>query len=89
MDEEDLVERLSTVSAMEALIQENLPGLLQICLMSGYRSFLVYLVIFLMLSFTGCSLRLYGSSCSRMGFKNSDLNIDIQFPASVSVLLGV
>ncbi|XP_063769835.1 terminal uridylyltransferase 7 isoform X2 [Pseudophryne corroboree] len=29
----------------------------------------------------GCSLRLYGSSCSRMGFTNSDLNIDIQFPA--------
>ncbi|XP_077330955.1 terminal uridylyltransferase 7 isoform X2 [Lithobates pipiens] len=57
LDEEDLVERLSTVSAMEALIQENLPG---------------------------CSLRLYGSSCSRMGFKNSDLNIDIQFPASMN-----
>ncbi|XP_018425750.1 PREDICTED: terminal uridylyltransferase 7 [Nanorana parkeri] len=57
MDEEDLVERLSTVSAMEALIHENLPG---------------------------CSLRLYGSSCSRMGFKNSDLNIDIQFPASMN-----
>ncbi|XP_029472956.1 terminal uridylyltransferase 7 [Rhinatrema bivittatum] len=31
-----------------------------------------------------CSLRLYGSSCSRFGFKNSDLNIDIQFPASIS-----
>ncbi|CAI9591881.1 unnamed protein product [Staurois parvus] len=57
LDEEDLVERLSTVSAMETLIQENLPG---------------------------CSLRLYGSSCSRTGFKNSDLNIDIQFPASMN-----
>ncbi|KAM4807983.1 terminal uridylyltransferase 7 [Rhinophrynus dorsalis] len=32
----------------------------------------------------GCSLRLYGSSCSRFGFKNSDLNIDIQFPSSMS-----
>nr|XP_033783592.1 terminal uridylyltransferase 7 isoform X2 [Geotrypetes seraphini] len=31
-----------------------------------------------------CSLRLYGSSCSKFGFKNSDLNIDIQFPASIS-----
>ncbi|NXL85572.1 TUT7 uridylyltransferase, partial [Alectura lathami] len=31
-----------------------------------------------------CSLRLYGSSCSRLGFKTSDINIDIQFPASMS-----
>ncbi|XP_054111128.1 terminal uridylyltransferase 7 isoform X4 [Callithrix jacchus] len=31
-----------------------------------------------------CSLRLYGSSCSRLGFKNSDVNIDIQFPAIMS-----
>ncbi|XP_062064507.1 terminal uridylyltransferase 7 isoform X3 [Lepus europaeus] len=31
-----------------------------------------------------CSLRLYGSSCSRMGFRNSDVNIDIQFPAIMS-----
>ncbi|XP_020771126.2 terminal uridylyltransferase 7 isoform X1 [Odocoileus virginianus] len=31
-----------------------------------------------------CSLRLYGSSCSRFGFKNSDINIDIQFPAIMS-----
>uniref|UniRef100_A0A8C0RDG1 CCHC-type domain-containing protein n=1 Tax=Canis lupus familiaris TaxID=9615 RepID=A0A8C0RDG1_CANLF len=30
-----------------------------------------------------CSLRLYGSSCSRLGFKNSDVNIDIQFPAII------
>ncbi|XP_008056420.1 terminal uridylyltransferase 7 isoform X2 [Carlito syrichta] len=30
-----------------------------------------------------CSLRLYGSSCSRLGFKNSDINIDIQFPAII------
>ncbi|XP_069785701.1 terminal uridylyltransferase 7-like isoform X2 [Narcine bancroftii] len=28
----------------------------------------------------GCSLRLYGSSCTGFGFKDSDLNIDIQFP---------
>ncbi|KAM6169423.1 terminal uridylyltransferase 7 [Rhynchocyon petersi] len=32
----------------------------------------------------GCSLRLYGSSCSRFGFKNSDVNVDIQFPAIMS-----
>lgn len=32
-----------------------------------------------------CSLRLYGSSCSRLGFRNSDVNIDIQFPAIVSI----
>uniref|UniRef100_A0A670JKV7 RNA uridylyltransferase n=1 Tax=Podarcis muralis TaxID=64176 RepID=A0A670JKV7_PODMU len=31
-----------------------------------------------------CSLRLYGSSCSRFGFKNSDVNLDIQFPANMS-----
>ncbi|XP_005387971.1 PREDICTED: terminal uridylyltransferase 7 isoform X2 [Chinchilla lanigera] len=31
-----------------------------------------------------CPLRLYGSSCSRLGFKNSDVNIDIQFPAIMS-----
>ncbi|XP_060055460.1 terminal uridylyltransferase 7 isoform X2 [Erinaceus europaeus] len=31
-----------------------------------------------------CSLRLYGSSYSRLGFKNSDVNIDIQFPAIMS-----
>ncbi|XP_004677848.1 PREDICTED: terminal uridylyltransferase 7 isoform X2 [Condylura cristata] len=33
---------------------------------------------------TDCSLRLYGSSCSRLGFKNSDVNIDVQFPAIMS-----
>ncbi|KAM6187793.1 terminal uridylyltransferase 7 isoform 2-T2 [Sarcoramphus papa] len=31
-----------------------------------------------------CSLRLYGSSYSRFGFKTSDLNIDIQFPANMT-----
>uniref|UniRef100_A0A8C3WFW5 RNA uridylyltransferase n=1 Tax=Catagonus wagneri TaxID=51154 RepID=A0A8C3WFW5_9CETA len=31
-----------------------------------------------------CTLRLYGSSCSRLGFKTSDVNIDIQFPAIMS-----
>ncbi|XP_014792144.1 PREDICTED: terminal uridylyltransferase 7 isoform X2 [Calidris pugnax] len=31
-----------------------------------------------------CSLRLYGSSYSRFGFKTSDINIDIQFPASMA-----
>ncbi|KAJ8380912.1 hypothetical protein SKAU_G00016900 [Synaphobranchus kaupii] len=28
-----------------------------------------------------CSLRLYGSSCTKFGFKDSDVNIDIQFPS--------
>ncbi|XP_041436095.1 terminal uridylyltransferase 7 isoform X2 [Xenopus laevis] len=40
----------------------------------------------------GCSLRLYGSSWTRFGFKNSDLNIDIQFPINMNqpdVLLQV
>ncbi|NXE88015.1 TUT7 uridylyltransferase, partial [Menura novaehollandiae] len=31
-----------------------------------------------------CSLRLYGSSYSRFGFKTSDVNIDTQFPANMS-----
>uniref|UniRef100_H2ZWR3 RNA uridylyltransferase n=1 Tax=Latimeria chalumnae TaxID=7897 RepID=H2ZWR3_LATCH len=31
-----------------------------------------------------CSLRLYGSSCTGFGFKNSDINIDIQFPPSMN-----
>ncbi|XP_067886164.1 terminal uridylyltransferase 7-like isoform X2 [Heterodontus francisci] len=31
-----------------------------------------------------CSLRLYGSSCTRFGFRDSDLNIDIQFPAHMN-----
>lgn len=35
--------------------------------------------------FLDCSLRLYGSSCSRLGFNNSDVNIDVQFPAIVSI----
>ncbi|KAM4053082.1 terminal uridylyltransferase 7 isoform 1-T1 [Anomaloglossus baeobatrachus] len=57
LNEEDMAKRLSTVSAMEVVIKEKLPG---------------------------CSLRLYGSSCSRLGFRNSDLNIDIQFPDSMN-----
>ncbi|XP_008935477.1 PREDICTED: terminal uridylyltransferase 7, partial [Merops nubicus] len=39
-----------------------------------------------------CSLRLYGSSHSRFGFKTSDINIDIQFPDDMTqpdVLLHV
>ncbi|NWT80969.1 TUT7 uridylyltransferase, partial [Lanius ludovicianus] len=31
-----------------------------------------------------CSLRLYGSSCSRFGFKTSDINIDTQFPGNMT-----
>ncbi|XP_062307775.1 terminal uridylyltransferase 7 [Osmerus eperlanus] len=29
----------------------------------------------------GINLRLYGSSCTKFGFKDSDINIDIQFPS--------
>lgn len=32
----------------------------------------------------GSKLRLYGSSCTRFGFKDSDVNIDIQASSSVS-----
>uniref|UniRef100_A0A667ZYY1 Terminal uridylyl transferase 7 n=1 Tax=Myripristis murdjan TaxID=586833 RepID=A0A667ZYY1_9TELE len=30
------------------------------------------------------TLRLYGSSCTKFGFKDSDINIDIQYPSHVS-----
>ncbi|CAL9707559.1 unnamed protein product [Knipowitschia caucasica] len=32
----------------------------------------------------GISLRLYGSSCNKFGFKKSDVNIDIQFPPEMT-----
>lgn len=32
----------------------------------------------------GISLRLYGSSCTKFGFKKSDVNIDIQFPPEMT-----
>ncbi|NXS88224.1 TUT7 uridylyltransferase, partial [Erpornis zantholeuca] len=32
-----------------------------------------------------CSLRLYGSSYSRFGFRTSDINIDTQFPANFNI----
>lgn len=32
----------------------------------------------------GIALRLYGSSCSKFGFKKSDVNIDIQFPPEMN-----
>uniref|UniRef100_A0A8K9X963 CCHC-type domain-containing protein n=1 Tax=Oncorhynchus mykiss TaxID=8022 RepID=A0A8K9X963_ONCMY len=35
---------------------------------------------------TAVKLRLYGSSCTKFGFKDSDVNIDIQFPPHVSNL---
>uniref|UniRef100_A0A8C5LWS9 RNA uridylyltransferase n=1 Tax=Leptobrachium leishanense TaxID=445787 RepID=A0A8C5LWS9_9ANUR len=34
---------------------------------------------------SGCSLRLYGSSYSRFGFRKSDLNIDVKFPPNVNL----
>jgi len=32
-----------------------------------------------------CQFRLYGSSCTKFGFKDSDVNIDVKFPSHVSV----
>uniref|UniRef100_A0A671QZJ4 C2H2-type domain-containing protein n=1 Tax=Sinocyclocheilus anshuiensis TaxID=1608454 RepID=A0A671QZJ4_9TELE len=29
----------------------------------------------------GCQFRLYGSSCTKFGFKDSDVNIDVKFPS--------
>uniref|UniRef100_A0A665WH51 polynucleotide adenylyltransferase n=1 Tax=Echeneis naucrates TaxID=173247 RepID=A0A665WH51_ECHNA len=34
------------------------------------------------------TLRLYGSSCTKFGFKDSDVNIDIQYPPHVSSCYG-
>uniref|UniRef100_A0A8C1KS64 Terminal uridylyl transferase 7 n=1 Tax=Cyprinus carpio TaxID=7962 RepID=A0A8C1KS64_CYPCA len=31
-----------------------------------------------------CQFRLYGSSCTKFGFKDSDVNIDVKFPSHVS-----
>lgn len=36
------------------------------------------------LPFVEIRLRLYGSSCTKFGFKDSDVNIDIQYPPHVS-----
>uniref|UniRef100_A0A669F281 Terminal uridylyl transferase 4 n=1 Tax=Oreochromis niloticus TaxID=8128 RepID=A0A669F281_ORENI len=38
---------------------------------------------------TACSLRLYGSCLTRFAFKTSDINIDVTYPPSVSLLLTV
>lgn len=38
------------------------------------------------LLFVEIRLRLYGSSCTKFGFKDSDVNIDIQYPSHVSDL---
>uniref|UniRef100_A0A667Z506 Terminal uridylyl transferase 4 n=1 Tax=Myripristis murdjan TaxID=586833 RepID=A0A667Z506_9TELE len=35
---------------------------------------------------SACSLRLYGSCLTRFAFKTSDINIDVTYPSSVSVL---
>uniref|UniRef100_A0A672PUV2 RNA uridylyltransferase n=1 Tax=Sinocyclocheilus grahami TaxID=75366 RepID=A0A672PUV2_SINGR len=32
----------------------------------------------------GCQFRLYGSSCTKFGFRDSDVNIDVKFPSHVS-----
>uniref|UniRef100_A0A4W6CUB2 Terminal uridylyl transferase 4 n=1 Tax=Lates calcarifer TaxID=8187 RepID=A0A4W6CUB2_LATCA len=36
---------------------------------------------------SACSLRLYGSCLTRFAFKTSDINIDVTYPSSVSLLL--
>uniref|UniRef100_A0A667YU41 RNA uridylyltransferase n=1 Tax=Myripristis murdjan TaxID=586833 RepID=A0A667YU41_9TELE len=36
---------------------------------------------------SACSLRLYGSCLTRFAFKTSDINIDVTYPSSVSVLV--
>uniref|UniRef100_A0A8C6YDI5 RNA uridylyltransferase n=1 Tax=Naja naja TaxID=35670 RepID=A0A8C6YDI5_NAJNA len=53
--------------------------------------FLVFSLILTFLSsfIVDCCLRLYGSSWSRFGFKNSDINLDIKFPPSVKSFIDV
>uniref|UniRef100_A0A672P3T8 Terminal uridylyl transferase 7 n=1 Tax=Sinocyclocheilus grahami TaxID=75366 RepID=A0A672P3T8_SINGR len=36
-----------------------------------------------------CKFRLYGSSCTRFGFKDSDVNIDVKFPSHVTLFVSV
>ncbi|KAG8130707.1 hypothetical protein E2320_017332 [Naja naja] len=52
---------------------------------SGNTSFdeLLLILTFLSSFIVDCCLRLYGSSWSRFGFKNSDINLDIKFPPSM------
>uniref|UniRef100_A0A8C2I6P2 RNA uridylyltransferase n=1 Tax=Cyprinus carpio TaxID=7962 RepID=A0A8C2I6P2_CYPCA len=36
-----------------------------------------------------CQFRLYGSSCTQFGFKDSDVNIDVKFPSHVTLFVSV
>uniref|UniRef100_A0A671L0B2 RNA uridylyltransferase n=1 Tax=Sinocyclocheilus anshuiensis TaxID=1608454 RepID=A0A671L0B2_9TELE len=36
-----------------------------------------------------CKFRLYGSSCTKFGFKDSDVNIDVKFPSHVTLFVSV
>lgn len=48
----------------------------------------MWITLFLLfLSSVEIRLRLYGSSCTKFGFKDSDVNIDIQYPPHVSLIV--
>lgn len=83
LDDKDVETRRRIVLLMEEAIRADLPGRgPAFCHVSpsrlGYGNFKTLSL------FLECSLRLYGSSCTKFGFKDSDVNIDIQFPPHVS-----
>lgn len=53
-------------------------------LLTLLTSKLTFTMINILFSHLEIRLRLYGSSCTKFGFKDSDVNIDIQYPPDVS-----
>lgn len=98
MNDQDVLKRESVVSVMQDVLLSVLPGdflffNLMTCMSrsvgSHYLNRLTNLGQFcwsLVISsrLAGIQLRLYGSSRTKFGFKDSDVNIDIQYPPHVS-----
>lgn len=92
LSEEDVQVRRGVLALMQSIIAPVLPGkpVAQHNTFSTFYAKCVCCVLFLksnmsfMYVFAGSKLRLYGSSCTRFGFKDSDVNIDIQASSSVS-----
>uniref|UniRef100_A0A4W6BNG6 RNA uridylyltransferase n=1 Tax=Lates calcarifer TaxID=8187 RepID=A0A4W6BNG6_LATCA len=72
-------EQISAVSAaLEAVVREHGMNDQDLCFNVNN------IISSLFCSFLEIKLRLYGSSCTKFGFKDSDVNIDIQYPPHVS-----
>lgn len=84
MDDQDVESRQSVVQTMQDLLLSIQPGELP------YEERLVWdtnhtiTMCNIIISSVEIRLRLYGSSSTKFGFKDSDVNIDIQFPPHVS-----